>query len=118
MKRKFSEGRVIFFTKASGFRAWLELHHTTRSEQWVGFYRKHTGKPSITWPESVDEALCFGWIDGRRKSIDDQSYKIRFSPRRPNSIWSVINSRRMDELIELGRVQPSGKAAFARRLPA
>ena len=110
--------RPIFFKTPGQFRAWLETHHASRRAQWVGFYRKQTGKPSITWPESVDEALCFGWIDGRRKSIDDQSYKIRFSPRRPNSTWSTINIRRMKQLIELQRVQPAGNAAFARRLPA
>ena len=113
-----SSERPIFFRTPSDFRDWLTTHHADQSEQWIGFYRKHTGKPSITWPESVDEALCFGWIDGRRKSIDDRSYKIRFSPRRPNSTWSAINIRRMKELIGLERVHPAGKAAFARRSPA
>ena len=113
-----SAEQPIFFKTPAEFRAWLKTCHSKTSEQWIGFYRKHTGKPSISWPESVDEALCFGWIDGRRKSIDGQSYKIRFSPRRPNSIWSAINTRRMKQLIRLRRVHQAGKAAFARRLPA
>ena len=82
---------------------------------WVGFYRKDSGRPSITWPESVDEALCFGWIDGIRKKVDDESYKIRFTPRRAKSTWSAVNSARIAVLTREGRMQPAGIAAFARR---
>lgn len=84
-------------------------------ELWVGFYKKDSGKPSITWPQSVDEALCFGWIDGIRKSIDDLSYKIRFTPRKTRSIWSSVNIKRAQELIEQGLMQPAGLKAFAAR---
>ena len=108
----------IFFAKPAAFRAWLDKHHQTTTEQWIGFYRKATGLASITWPEAVDEALCFGWIDGLRKTIGPRSYKIRFTPRRPSSIWSAINIARMKELIRDGRVRPGGITAFQRRLPA
>jgi uncharacterized protein YdeI (YjbR/CyaY-like superfamily) len=100
------------------FRAWLEQHHATDQELWVGFYKKDSGRPSITWPESVDEALCFGWIDGVRKSIDDESYMIRFTPRKPSSTWSAVNIKRVGELAEQGRMHPAGLAAFARRTEA
>jgi uncharacterized protein YdeI (YjbR/CyaY-like superfamily) len=83
---------------------------------WVGFYKKGSGKPSITWPESVDEALSFGWIDGIRKSVDDESYTIRFTPRRPRSIWSAVNVKRARELIEAGRMHPAGLKAFEERV--
>jgi uncharacterized protein YdeI (YjbR/CyaY-like superfamily) len=106
----------IFFAKAVAFRAWLEKHHQTKREQWVGFHRKASGRPSITWPEAVDEALCFGWIDGLRKTIDAESYKIRFTPRRPTSNWSAINIRRMKELMRERRVQPAGTKAFQKRV--
>jgi uncharacterized protein YdeI (YjbR/CyaY-like superfamily) len=104
-----------FFATPAAFRAWLEQHHATADELWVGLYKKGSGRPSLTWPESVDEALCFGWIDGIRKSIDDDSYRIRFTPRRPGSIWSSVNVRRAQELIDAGRMRPSGLEAFARR---
>ncbi|HEX7048787.1 MAG TPA: YdeI/OmpD-associated family protein [Longimicrobiales bacterium] len=104
-----------FFRTPAEFRAWLERHHATADELWVGFYKKTSGRPSLTWPESVDEALCFGWIDGIRKSIDEVSYRIRFTPRRPGSIWSTANIRRAQELIEAGRMQPAGLEAFAGR---
>lgn len=105
----------IFFKTPGQFRAWLKKNHRTCSQQWIGFHRKSSGLPSITWPESVDQALCFGWIDGLRKGVDAQSYKIRFTPRRPDSVWSAINTRRIKELIASGQVQPSGLKAFARR---
>jgi uncharacterized protein YdeI (YjbR/CyaY-like superfamily) len=108
----------IFFARSDDFRGWLEKHHQTITEQWVGFHRKSSGRTSITWPEAVDEALCFGWIDGLRKTIDAGSYKIRFTPRRPNSIWSAINIARMKELIREGRVRPAGMTAFQKRTPA
>ncbi len=104
-----------FFATPDDFRSWLHEHHATAREQWVGFHKKGSGRPSITWPESVDEALCFGWIDGLRKSIDDTSYMIRFTPRKPDSNWSAVNMRRVAELTEQGRMQPAGLAAFARR---
>ncbi|MCO6477627.1 MAG: YdeI/OmpD-associated family protein [Phaeodactylibacter sp.] len=104
-----------FFPSPSDFRAWLEEHHDKQEELWVGYYKKATKKPSITWPESVDEALCFGWIDGLRKSVDEESYKIRFTPRRPTSTWSAVNIRRFKELKKEGRIQPQGQAAYERR---
>ena len=104
-----------FFTSPSDFRAWLKTHHASSVELWVGFYKKDSGKPSITWPQSVDEALCFGWIDGIRKSIDDLSYMIRFTPRKPRSTWSTVNIKRAGELIEQQLMQPAGLKAFAAR---
>jgi uncharacterized protein YdeI (YjbR/CyaY-like superfamily) len=104
-----------FFATPSGFRKWLEKHHQSARELWVGFYKKGSGKPSITWPESVDEALCFGWIDGLRKSVDEISYTIRFSPRKQNSIWSAINIKRATELEREGRMKPAGVKAFQAR---
>jgi uncharacterized protein YdeI (YjbR/CyaY-like superfamily) len=104
-----------FFKTPSAFRKWLEANHATAKELWVGYYKKRTGKPNITWPESVDEALCFAWIDGVRKRIDDESYMIRFSHRKPNSIWSSINNARAKELIKLGLMQPVGLKAFKAR---
>jgi len=89
---------ATFFATPADFRGWLEAHHETAAELWVGFYKRASGLPSITWPQSVDEALCFGWIDGVRQSIDDLSYRIRFTPRRPGSIWSLVNQRRAEEL--------------------
>src|SRR5678816_2186105 len=91
------EPKPTFFKTPSDFRKWLSKHHKTADDLWVGFYKKDSGKPSITWPESVDEALCVGWIDGVRKRIDDVSYKIRFSRRRPRSVWSSVNIKRMPE---------------------
>jgi uncharacterized protein YdeI (YjbR/CyaY-like superfamily) len=104
-----------FFKTPDAFREWLAVHHAAAKELWVGYYKKGTGKPSITWPESVDEALCFGWIDGVRKTIDDDSYQIRFSPRRPASNWSSINTKRAKELIEQGLMQTAGLKAFEAR---
>ncbi|MBA3650511.1 MAG: YdeI/OmpD-associated family protein [Chthoniobacterales bacterium] len=106
----------IFFAKPAGFRRWLRQHHATATELGVGFYKKRTGKPSITWPESVDEALCVGWIDGNRKGIDEESYQIRFTPRRRGSIWSAVNIRRIEVLTNEKRMQPAGQAAFAARM--
>jgi uncharacterized protein YdeI (YjbR/CyaY-like superfamily) len=105
----------IFFATPAKFRAWLAKHHATAPELWVGFYKKETGKPSITWPESVDEALCVGWVDGVRKRLDEDSYVIRFTPRRPRSKWSAVNVARVAELTALGRMKPDGLAAFDRR---
>lgn len=107
--------RPRFFATPDAFRAWLEAHHERETELLVGFYKRDSGKPSITWPQSVDEGLCFGWIDGVRKTIDEVSYTIRFTPRKARSNWSAINVRRIAELIALGRVHPAGLAAFERR---
>jgi uncharacterized protein YdeI (YjbR/CyaY-like superfamily) len=103
------------FERPQDFRAWLEQHHDTEPELWVGYHKKGTGKPSMTWPESVDEALCFGWIDGIRKRIDAERYMIRFTPRRARSIWSAVNIGRVAALTEEGRMRPAGAAAFAAR---
>jgi uncharacterized protein YdeI (YjbR/CyaY-like superfamily) len=104
-----------FFKTSAAFRKWLAANHSKSKELWVGFYKKDSGKPGITWPESVDEALCFGWIDGVRKSIDDESYMIRFSPRKPGSIWSAVNIRNMERLAKENRVQPVGLKAYEQR---
>jgi len=107
--------KITFFPAQSALRKWFERNHNKQDELWAGYYKKHTGKPSITWQESVDEALCFGWIDGIRKSIDDESYKIRFTPRRKGSTWSAVNIKRINELIKLGLVKPAGLDAFNQR---
>jgi len=107
--------KPMFFAKPSAFRAWLQKHHLTTTELLVGFYKRGTGKPSMTWPESVDQALCCGWIDGVRKRVDDESYTIRFTPRRPGSTWSAVNIKRVAELEKQGLMQPAGLKAFARR---
>jgi uncharacterized protein YdeI (YjbR/CyaY-like superfamily) len=104
-----------FFRSASDFRAWLERNHATAPELWLGVYKKGSGKPSITWPEAVDQALCFGWIDGIRRSIDETSYANRFTPRRPRSNWSARNVKRVRELIDLGLMRPAGLKAFDER---
>ena len=107
--------KPIFFPAPSHFRKWLEKNHNRKSELLVGFYRVGSGKPTITWPESVDQALCFGWIDGVRRSIDDESYSIRFTPRRLNSNWSEININKMKELIRAGLMTPAGQKVFDNR---
>jgi uncharacterized protein YdeI (YjbR/CyaY-like superfamily) len=109
--------RPRFFATPEAFRAWLEEYHEREAECLVGFYKKASGRASITWPESVDEALSFGWIDGKRKTIDDVSYTIRFTPRKASSNWSAINVKRMAVLIAQGRVRPMGLAAFEKRAP-
>jgi uncharacterized protein YdeI (YjbR/CyaY-like superfamily) len=107
-----------FFETPADFRAWFEANHDTAAELLVGYYKKGSGRPSITWPESVDQALCFGWIDGIRRSLGDESYTIRFTPRRRGSNWSEVNTKRMLELIDQGLVHPAGLAAFEARDPA
>jgi len=104
-----------FFAKQSDFRKWLQKNHTRKTELLVGFYKVGSGKPSISWSQSVDEALCFGWIDGVRKSIDKESYQIRFTQRKPASIWSTINIRKIKELRKQGLMQPAGLASFEKR---
>ncbi len=105
-----------FFATPAAWRDWLEKYHGQRQELLVGFYKKGSGKPSITWPESVDAALCYGWIDGVRRSIDELSYTIRFSPRRPRSNWSAININRVAELTVQGLMRPAGIKAFEARI--
>lgn len=102
----------VFFPTPADLRAWFEAHHDSAGQLWVGYYKKATGIPSVDWPQSVDEALCFGWIDGIRKSIDEKSYRIRFTPRRKGSHWSARNLARMTHLIEEGRVTDAGMAAY------
>jgi uncharacterized protein YdeI (YjbR/CyaY-like superfamily) len=105
-----------FFATPAEFRAWLEAHHSDARELWVGFHKKGAGRPGITWPEAVDQALCFGWIDGIRKSIDDTSYANRFTPRTARSTWSAVNVKRAEELAAAGQMHAAGLAAFAKRL--
>jgi uncharacterized protein YdeI (YjbR/CyaY-like superfamily) len=107
--------RPHFFADLAAWRRWLEEHHADAEEISVGFWKRGTGKPSLTWPESVDGALCFGWIDGVRHSIDERRYRIRFTPRRPGSNWSAINVRRIEELIAAGQVHEAGLAAYRAR---
>ncbi|WP_294252260.1 YdeI family protein [uncultured Chryseobacterium sp.] len=107
--------KPTFFSTPQEFRQWLEKNHQTEKELLVGFYKVGTGKPSMTWSESVDQALCFGWIDGVRRSIDEESYSIRFTPRKPTSIWSAVNIRKMEELTTTGLMTEAGLKAFALR---
>ncbi|MFD0767207.1 YdeI family protein [Mucilaginibacter lutimaris] len=104
-----------FFETPAQFRDWLQKHAHKETELLVGFYKVGSGKASITWPQSVDEALCFGWIDGVRRSINAEAYSIRFTPRKPASIWSAVNIKKVAELTEKGLMQPAGIAAFAKR---
>lgn len=103
------------FETPEAFRRWLEQHHDTATELWVGFHRKATGRPSMTWSQSVDEALCFGWIDGKTRRIDEERFTIRFSPRRLGSVWSRRNIGRVEELLREGRMHPAGVRAFEAR---
>jgi uncharacterized protein YdeI (YjbR/CyaY-like superfamily) len=105
-----------FFRTPADFRTWLEKNHATAAELWVGFYKKGSAKPGITWPESVDQALCFGWIDGIRKRVDEISYQIRFTPRRRGSIWSATNIKRAKELVRQKQMRPVGLKAFAAQI--
>lgn len=107
--------KPTFFATPADLRGWFRANHETETELLVGYYKKDSGKPSITWPESVDEALCVGWIDGIRKSLDADSYTIRFTPRKSSSIWSAVNIARVEALTQDGRMQPSGIAAFNQR---
>lgn len=107
--------QIKYFRTPADFRKWLQRYHTTTPELWVGYYKTNSGRPSLTWPESVDEALCFGWIDGIRKSVDELRYTIRFTPRKPSSIWSTVNIKRARALIKEGRMQPAGFQAFKAR---
>ena len=104
--------KPIFFPKQSDLRRWFEINHKKEKELLVGYYKVSTGKPTITWSQSVDEALCFGWIDGIRRSIDEESYCIRFTPRNPKSNWSTVNIKKAEELIKLGLMKTEGLAAY------
>ena len=103
---------VTFFSTPVEFRKWLEKHHKKETELLVGFYKVGSKKPSMTWSQSVDQALCFGWIDGIRKSINEESYSIRFTPRKSTSTWSAINIKKVEELTKLGLMKPEGQKAF------
>lgn len=105
---------AVFFSTQNGFRDWFE-NHPNESEIWVGYFRKSTGRASLTWSESVDVALCVGWIDGIRKSIDEHSYKIRFTPRKSTSVWSTVNVKKVNELMQLGKMKPAGLHLFNNR---
>ncbi len=113
MTRSKSEPTPTFFSTPADFRAWLEEHHTTTDHVWVGYYKKATGKPSVTWEQTVDEALRYGWIDGIRRSRDDESYMIRFTPRKPRSVWSQRNIDIVERLTANGLMKAEGLAAFA-----
>ncbi len=106
---------VQFFRNAAAFRKWLQKNHATTSELWVGFYRKDSGKTAMSYPEAVDQALCFGWIDGIRKALDEVSYVNRFTPRRKSSVWSAVNLKRVRALQEAGLLAPAGLKAFEER---
>lgn len=104
-----------FFPSPAAFRRWLHAHHGNETELWVGYHKVATGRPSMSWSESVDEALCYGWIDGLRKSIDADGYMIRFTPRKPTSIWSDVNTKKMELLIAAKRMRPAGLRAYEAR---
>jgi uncharacterized protein YdeI (YjbR/CyaY-like superfamily) len=105
----------VFFNDQNEFRSWLEKNHQAEKELWVGYHKVGTGRPSMTWSQSVDQALCFGWIDGIRKSVDSESYCIRFTPRKTTSIWSAVNIAKVEELTLAGLMQPAGIEAFRHR---
>ena len=107
--------KPVFFSSPQAFRAWLQKYHAAEQELWVGFHKKGSGKPSLTWPESVDAALCYGWIDGVRRSLDAESYTIRFTPRKPRSTWSAVNIKRANELRKQGLMHSAGIKAFEKR---
>ena len=105
----------IYFGSPAEFRAWLEEHHARETEVFVGYWKKATGRPSLTWSQAVDEALCFGWIDGVNRRVDDERHYQRFTPRKPSSNWSAVNVANVERLRAEGRMRPAGEAAFARR---
>jgi uncharacterized protein YdeI (YjbR/CyaY-like superfamily) len=113
--KRTSASKAIYFASPAAFGAWLATHHADHDELLVGFHKRDTGKPSMTWPESVDEALCFGWIDGKRQRVDADRYTIRFTPRRSSTNWSAINIRKATQLIADGRMRPAGLRAFEAR---
>ena len=105
----------MFFETAEQLRAWFDAHHADAAELWLGYHKRATGRPSVTWPEAVDEAICVGWIDGQVRRIDDASHKQRFTPRKASSTWSRINVAKAERLIAEGRMRPAGLAAYERR---
>jgi uncharacterized protein YdeI (YjbR/CyaY-like superfamily) len=107
--------KPVFFKSPSELRAWMEANQARATELWIGFYRKSSKKVAVTYAEALDEALCFGWIDGLKRRHDDVSYTLRFTPRRPGSIWSAVNTRRAAELLALGRMAPAGRRAYEGR---
>jgi uncharacterized protein YdeI (YjbR/CyaY-like superfamily) len=111
------EDAPIFFDSPAAFGAWLEEHHETQTEVWVGMWKKATGKQVMSWSQAVDEALCWGWIDGIAKRVDEERVKQRFTPRRPASNWSAVNVAKVAQLRKEGRMRPPGEAAFGRRRP-
>lgn len=111
-------GELIFFKNQEEFSDWLEEHHAKASEVWLGYFKKSTGRASLTWSTSVDVALCFGWIDGIRKTIDNESYKIRFTKRKVTSVWSAVNVKKVKELIQVGKMRPEGMDLFNKRSDA
>jgi uncharacterized protein YdeI (YjbR/CyaY-like superfamily) len=106
---------AIYFDSPAALRAWFEANHETADELWIGYYRKATGRPTVTWPETVDEALSFGWIDSVRYTVDEERFIQRLTPRRPRSNWSAVNIAKAKQLIADGRMQPAGLAAFEAR---
>jgi uncharacterized protein YdeI (YjbR/CyaY-like superfamily) len=112
---KLSNMTPVFFADQNEFRKWLEDNHKTKTELVVGYYKVSTGRPTMSWSQSVDQALCFGWIDGIRRSIDEESYCIRFTPRKPTSIWSNINIKKIEELTEKGLMTEAGLQAYSKR---
>jgi uncharacterized protein YdeI (YjbR/CyaY-like superfamily) len=108
----------VFFNNKSALREWFEQHHQSETELLVGYYTVKSKKETVTWSHSVDEAICFGWIDGIRRSIDHESYCIRFTPRRPGSNWSNVNIKKVEELTKKGLMHPAGLEAFSRRKEA
>jgi uncharacterized protein YdeI (YjbR/CyaY-like superfamily) len=107
--------KLRYFKSAAAFRAWLEVHHQTATELWVGFYKKASGRIGLSYDEAVEEALCFGWIDGIKKRVDNLSYTHRFTPRKPRSVWSRVNIARVARLNRAGRMMPAGLKAYAAR---
>lgn len=115
MATETSHEDPTFFKTPADFRRWLEKNHRAATELWVGYYKKATGRPSVTWEETVDEALCYGWIDGIRRSLDDQAYVIRFTPRKPKSVWSRRNIERVEALKADGLMRKAGLEAYAHK---
>jgi uncharacterized protein YdeI (YjbR/CyaY-like superfamily) len=113
-----TEPKPIHFSSPQAFYDWLEEHHENEAEVYVGFHKQHTGRRAMSWSEAVDQALCFGWIDGRVNRIDDDTYMQRFTPRKPGSNWSKVNVEKVARLREAGLMRPAGEAAFEKRTAA
>ena len=117
-KHEATAPEPIYFAAPRELRDWLQANHASVDSLWIGYHKKATGKPTLTWPETVDELLCYGWIDGIRKGIDGERFMQRVTPRRKGSNWSAINLKRVPELVAEGRMQPAGLAAYEARDPA